>query len=105
MIRPDLFLFVCATLALGACAKVGSLDQPAPLYGDKAKANYEAQKAAAARANQTPQTEPEALPPDSSTPEQEPPRTAPVPGESPGPLGAPPPGVLPNPYDQPQQPQ
>jgi hypothetical protein len=105
MIRPALFLFVCATLALGACAKVGSLDQPAPLYGDKAKANYEAQKAAAARANRTPQTEPEALPPDSSVPEQEPPRTAPVPGESPGPLGAPPPGVLPNPYDQPQQPQ
>jgi hypothetical protein len=98
MIRPALFLFVCGALALGACAKVGSLEQPAPLYGDQAKA-------AAARADRTPQTEPEALPPDSSIPEQEPPRTAPVPGESPGPLGAPPPGVLPNPYDQPQQPQ
>jgi hypothetical protein len=105
MIRPALFLFVCGALALGACAKVGSLEQPAPLYGDQAKARYEAQKAAAARADRTPQTEPEALPPDSSIPEQEPPRTAPVPGESPGPLGAPPPGVLPNPYDQPQQPQ
>ena len=36
--------------SLAGCGKVGTLDQPAPLYGAKAKARYEAAKAATAAA-------------------------------------------------------
>jgi hypothetical protein len=105
MTRPTLLLIGAGALCLCACAKVGNLEQPAPLYGDKAKAQYQAQKDAAARANRTQPAEPEALPSDPTAPAQEPPRTAPLPGEPTGPFGAPPPGVLPNPYAEPQQPQ
>jgi hypothetical protein len=58
-------------LALSACAKVGTLDRPAPLFGARAKADYQAQKAAAAAAARAkPNTGPEPLPPtpDSLTP-------------------------------------
>ena len=34
-------------LALAGCAKVGTLDRPAPLWGEKAKAQYRTEKAAA----------------------------------------------------------
>ena len=41
------WLFLGLALAgLAACGKVGSLDQPAPLYGEKAKAEYQARRAA-----------------------------------------------------------
>jgi hypothetical protein len=51
-------------LALGAgCAKVGTLDRPAPLFGEKAKAEYRAKKQAEAAAKSTkPSNEPEPLP-------------------------------------------
>jgi hypothetical protein len=51
-------------LALGAgCAKVGTLDRPAPLFGEKAKAEYRAKKQAEAAAKATkPSNEPEPLP-------------------------------------------
>jgi hypothetical protein len=105
MMRPTILLIPGVALGLFACAKVGTLDQPAPLYGARAKAQYQAQKDAAARANKTQETAPEALPPDSSIPAQEPPRSSPVPGEPTSPSGSPPPGVLPNPYAEPQPPQ
>lgn len=35
-----------AALALAGCGKRGPLDQPPPMWGDKAKADYEAQQAA-----------------------------------------------------------
>ena len=52
-----------AALVLAGCAKVGTLDRPAPLFGERAKAEYRAQKAAAeaAKAKKT-DTEPEPLP-------------------------------------------
>ena len=58
-------LFACAALALVSCAKVGPLDRPAPLFGDKAKAHYRAQKAAeaAAKATKPDNGQPEPLPP------------------------------------------
>lgn len=34
-----------AAAALGACGKTGDLEQPRPLIGDKAKADYDAEKA------------------------------------------------------------
>lgn len=39
-------LVMLSLLLLSACAKVGDLEQPAPLFGDKAKAEYEKQQAA-----------------------------------------------------------
>jgi len=41
--------FVAGAL-LVACGRVGTLEQPAPLYGAKAKADYQARKAAQAAA-------------------------------------------------------
>jgi len=47
---------LAAALAAGAllvaCGRVGTLEQPAPLYGAKAKAAYQARKAAQAAAAQ-----------------------------------------------------
>ena len=71
MIRSAPLLASVLCLAVGACAKVGTLDQPAPLFGARAKADYQAQKAAAAAAaRKQPDTTPEPLPPipDTSTP-------------------------------------
>jgi hypothetical protein len=61
-------------LCLAACAKVGTLDRPAPLFGEKAKADYRAQKAAADAAKAKKDTEePEPLPaqapPEAATPQ------------------------------------
>ena len=63
MIRISLGLALAA-LVLAGCAKVGTLDRPAPLFGEKAKAEYRAQKAAdaAAKASKKSDTEPEPLP-------------------------------------------
>ena len=64
MTRTTLLLTCALALALSACAKVGTLDQPAPLFGEKAKAKYRAEQAAvaAAKAGKS-DSEPEALPP------------------------------------------
>jgi hypothetical protein len=66
-----LVVLAAAALALTACAKVGTLDQPAPLFGAKAKAHWQAQKAAEAAAK-TPK-------PDDKTPEPLPPTPAAAP--------------------------
>ncbi len=53
MTRPPRWLpLVLASLAVSGCGKVGALEQPAPLYGEKAKAEYRARKAAEAAAAQ-----------------------------------------------------
>lgn len=64
--HATLLLSVAALLALTACGRVGALDQPAPLYGEKAKADYQARKAAAAAAAKAAKDEgqPAPLPPD-----------------------------------------
>ena len=62
MIR--LALFAACALAMAGCAKVGTLDRPAPLFGEKAKAHYQAEKAAEAAAKAKPAEDagPEPLP-------------------------------------------
>lgn len=45
--RLNLAAFGWLALSLGACGKLGPLEQPPPLFGAQAKADYAAQKAAA----------------------------------------------------------
>jgi hypothetical protein len=95
-------------LALAACGRVGPLDQPAPLYGEKAKADYEARKKAQAAAKASrDQDEPEPLAMDTPGPDNprampDNLRTSPAPGMRPGPNAPPPANVLPDPYSRPQ---
>lgn len=98
-----------ALLMLCACGRVGSLEQPAPLYGAKAKADYQARKAAAAAAAKAAgeEGEPEPLAPDTPGPNQgssgiETLRARPAPGARALPNASPPPGALPDPYNHPQ---
>ncbi|HEY5072024.1 MAG TPA: hypothetical protein VII63_08335 [Caulobacteraceae bacterium] len=106
MIRPVLLLFPVIALCFGACAKVGVLERPAPLFGANAKAQYQAQQraAAAAAAKKRERGEAEALPPDEADPGSVPstPRNRPIEGQHQSPFGAPPPGVLPDPFNNPQ---
>lgn len=53
-----------AILMLAACGKVGQLEQPAPLWGAKAKADYEARRAAAAAKDEQNRSVPAAPLPD-----------------------------------------
>lgn len=110
MIRTPLAILALGALALGACGKVGSLDQPAPLFGEKAKARYEAQKAAdaAAKAHKNDKGEPQALPADpnqdlATAPGTQ--RAHPIEGQRPDPFAAPPRGALPDPMSQPEGPR
>jgi hypothetical protein len=81
-----------ATAILGggllvACGRVGTLDQPAPLYGAKAKAEYQARVAAQAAATQArrengipdPVTEPDPIMTPALPPGAAPPPSAPAP--------------------------
>ena len=106
MTRSKLAVTVAAALALGACGKVGALDQPAPLYGAKAKADYDARKQADADKAQTEkdQDQIERLPtekPYDPNADPSPSRLVPVTGEPPAPNAPPSPGVLPDPMNQP----
>jgi len=108
MNRPVLIVALAFAVGLSACGRVGPLDQPAPLYGAKAKAKYEAGKeaAAAAKARKDDNGEPESLPrdPRDSDPnvDLQPPRSEPIQGQRPNPSGAPPAGALPDPFNHPQ---
>ena len=101
-----------AALALAGCGKQGQLDRPAPLVGEKAKAEYRAQRAAAGRAGTTPG--------DSSATSQtngdfshdtdgakdpglKPLRSDPIPGAPNNPFGSRTGGVLPDPYADPNR--
>jgi predicted small lipoprotein YifL len=99
-----------AALALATCGRVGPLDQPAPLYGAKAKAaDYQAKKKAAeaaAKASKD-QDEPEPLAPDTTGPNNpgavpDNLRTNPAPGMRAAPNAPAPPTALPDPYNRPQ---
>jgi hypothetical protein len=68
MMRAALTLLCAASLALAGCAKVGTLDRPAPLFGEKAKARYRAEQAAAAKAKPA-DSQPEALPSNTASPD------------------------------------
>jgi len=92
--------------ALGGCGKVGPLDQPAPLYGEKAKAQYEARKeaAAAAKAKAKQEDQPDSITPDrpyDPNADPGPQRSMPVPGQPALPNAPSTPGVLPDPFNNP----
>jgi hypothetical protein len=97
----------CA-LTLVGCGKVGTLDQPAPLYGEKAKAEYKAQKAAAQAAAAKAKKDdgpPDALPgakPYDPYIDPGPSRSNPVPGQNPSPFGQPARSGLPDPFNDPR---
>ena len=97
-----------AALALSGCGKVGELEQPAPLWGAKAKADYQARKAAeaAAKAEKKDEGEPEVLPdvPYDPNADPSPQRGLPIPGALPAPNDPGPPGVLPDPFNHPNDP-
>jgi hypothetical protein len=108
MMRASLLALGVAALVLAACGRVGPLDQPAPMYGAKAKADYKAKKAqeAAAKAPEGDE-KPEPLAPD--TPGLDSPGSAPknlranpAPGMPALPNAPAPPGAFPDPYNRPQ---
>lgn len=109
-VNPALTAIMVAALglALTGCGRVGALDQPAPMWGAKAKADYKAKKdAEAAAKGDKGDGDPEPLAPD--TPGADAPkgridtlRAAPVPGARSLPGSGPTPGVLPDPYSRPQ---
>ena len=75
-----------AACALAGCAKLGTLDRPAPLFGETAKAHYRAEQATAAAAKaKAPEDQPEPLPSGIETippPETSPEGNPPVSGAS-----------------------
>ena len=109
-LRTALLLSAAAALALTACGRVGVLEQPAPLWGAKAKADYQAKKDAAAAAAKAAKDEgqPEPLAPDTpgaptgAAPPQDTLRAQPAPGMRPPPNAPPAQGALPDPYNHPQ---
>jgi hypothetical protein len=121
-------LLILALVAAGAaagvsgCGRQGALERPAPLFGAKAKAQYERNKEAKeagedldkdgnARPNASGQnnagdaTDVVAPPAYDSTSTPLPQRTAPITGSSPDPFGGQPQGALPNPYANPNRSQ
>jgi hypothetical protein len=108
MTRSSWLLLAATGLALGACGRVGPLEQPAPLYGAKAKSDYQARKAAEAAAQaQNEADQPEPLAPDTpgvtqANPPMDTLRDQPPPGSRPQPNSPAPPGVLPDPFNRPQ---
>jgi hypothetical protein len=100
-------ILAAGAAGLCGCGKVGTLDQPAPLYGEKAKADYQARKEAAAAAKAKPTAQPDVIHPDRPyDPEADPSptRSLPVPGQPTLPNAPPPPGVLPDPLASPNNP-
>jgi len=97
-----------ALVALSGCGKQGDLERPAPLFGKDARAQYEAQKAAEAKASAAAAARRDGQPVDNSDnikttrevrdPAQvlTPARSAPVVGAPSGPGGAPPSLTPPN---------
>jgi len=106
MNRPIVAIGILAgALVLSGCGKIETLDQPAPLYGAKAKADYQARKAAeaAAKAEKKDDGDPEVLPDVKYDPNADPgpQRLLPIPGTNPAPNGGGQPGVLPDPMNNP----
>ena len=106
MNRSPYIFGMAAILALGACGKVGALEQPAPLYGEKAKADYNSKKAADAAKAQSKKDEDqiERLPADKPydpNADPSPSRNLPVVGQPQTPDRPGPQGVLPDPMNNP----
>jgi hypothetical protein len=95
---------IFVSLALSGCGRPGSLDQPGPMFGAQAKADWDAKKraeadaAAKAKAKDKDNSEPDR--PNPSDPNNPPlaqaPYSTPLPGVN-NPFGSAPQGSLPNP--------
>jgi hypothetical protein len=106
LIVVSLFL---ASAALAGCGKIGTLEQPGPMFGAQAKADYDAKQRAAADAKakgkvkaddepDTPTLDPNAEPPMARAPYAEP-----IPGGASSPSGTPPADAMPSPGVTPDQ--
>jgi hypothetical protein len=101
--RPLLIAFFFTSTALAGCGKTGLLEQPAPLYGAQAKAEYAQRRQqdadSKARANAAKKAEPQAPIVDdpNTTPLTDAPLSTPLPDHRSDPLAHGPQGSLPNP--------
>jgi hypothetical protein len=107
--RPLIIALVFASATLSGCGKTGLLDQPAPLFGSVAKAQYTAQKkdeadakARAGAAKKAQQTGPIVDDPDSQ-PAPTGPYAPPNPGHISDPFAQGPQGALPTPGTSPDR--
>ena len=86
-----------AAATLGGCGELGTLAQPAPLFGAQAKADYEARQQADAEARAAKRADPQPVSTDpTSQPLDQAPYAQPIPGQS-GPFNHGPQGALPSP--------
>jgi hypothetical protein len=88
--RLSIAVIFIASLGLAGCGKLGTLDQPPPLFGSQAKTDYEAQRraddAAHARAQAAREPAPEDNAPDPNAPPlTEAPTAPPIVGRTMGP--------------------
>ncbi len=108
MTRALIIAMAAALMAasLGSCGKQGGLERPGPLWGAKAKAEYEAQKRRQADVKtneaQSNQAVPDEGPGSDPNVNPSPSRTQPIEGQRPNPFGVQQPGALPDPYARPQ---
>ncbi|MDE2487384.1 MAG: hypothetical protein KGO51_08300 [Alphaproteobacteria bacterium] len=87
---------IALSAGLAGCGKMGSLDRPGPLFGH-------GQPVAQGRQQQDPNRPVQTVDPRDETATPAPPRTLPIPGQSPNPWANPPnPGALPDPYANPR---
>ena len=108
--RTALWALLASSLViLSACGRVGTLEQPAPLWGEKAKAEYQAKKAAAEAAKAAAKDDGQVEPLAPDTPGMDAPkariptlRDTPAPGAPSLPNASAPAGALPDPYSHPQ---
>lgn len=80
---------------LGACGKLGALERPGPMFGHGAGVSHQT------RQTQDPNRPVQTIDPRDASGTPAPPRTLPIPGQSPNPTGVALPGALPDPYANP----
>ena len=89
---------VALSAGLSACGKMGDLERPGPIFGHGAPQQPVMQR----RQQQDPNRPVQTVDPRDESATPAPPRTLPIPGQSPNPLGGPPnPTALPDPYTNP----
>ena len=80
---------------LAGCGKLGDLERPGPMFG------HAAASPAQRRQQQDPNRPVQTIDPRDQSGVPAPPRTLPIPGQSPDPTASGPPGALPDPYANP----
>jgi hypothetical protein len=88
-------VLLALSAATGACGKLGDLERPGPMFGHPVGA------ANKPRQQQDPNRPVQTIDPRDQSATPAPPRTLPIPGQSPNPTASGPPGALPDPYANP----